>query len=225
MPVVGVCSCGKQLSVRTELIGKTIRCPACGGSVRIPGKSAASEPASAPPDKSPAQPQVKTAQRKGRRWTRWPIVAGAAAVVVLLTGGATFYWWLREPPELAHLEAIKELGPSLVKLNEDGRLIELSLEGGDVADEHLEHVAHMPELRRLSLFAASVTDEGLQKLSKLKKLEALGLTKTLVTDEGMKVLDKWYSVRWVWYSESTKITPRGIARLQKVRPGLKLFKQ
>ena len=62
MPTVVSCSCGKKLNVRDELIGKKVKCPACGGVLTVAAEvsviSAADvvEDDDAPPARKPAPP-------------------------------------------------------------------------------------------------------------------------------------------------------------------------
>ena len=147
----------------------------------------------------------------------------AAVAFFLLAGAIVFLVANSEDPEKVHREAVMEFNPD-IKLDESGRVVELRLEGRDVTDEQLDHVKHFPELRQLSFYGSLITDAGLEKIRGLKKVEALNLGKTQVTDRGLKLLENWYSVKWLWYSESDKITPGGIAALEKARPGLTMEK-
>jgi hypothetical protein len=127
-------------------------------------------------------------------------------------------------PDQPHLDAVLPFHPTY-KLDNQGRVIQLELGGKNVTDKELDHVMHFSEIRHAGFWGASITDAGLEKLKDLKKIEALGLGNTLVTDKGLAIVAKMSSLSWVWYTESDKITPRGIAKLQKARPGLTLNKQ
>ena len=76
------------------------------------------------------------------------------------------------------------------KADENGRVIDVKLEGRQVDDLALDQVKNLSELRVLSLFGSSVTDAGVAKLSGLKYLDSLGLGKTPVTDHGLVYLEK-----------------------------------
>ena len=54
------CSCGKQLRVRDDAVGKMIKCPACGDKVMVPG------PAAEPPDEPPDEPATAPRRRASR---------------------------------------------------------------------------------------------------------------------------------------------------------------
>ena len=85
MPITVTCSCGKSLKVRDELIGKSIKCPACGSA--FPVTAAGAAPAGA----TVFNPAAATATRgkreaaAGRISISWGPVIGVA--VLLLVGG------------------------------------------------------------------------------------------------------------------------------------------
>jgi len=59
MPIQLKCSCGKAVSVRDELAGKAVKCPACQSVLRIPAAGTAQKPASGGAPKQAAQPQSR----------------------------------------------------------------------------------------------------------------------------------------------------------------------
>ncbi|HBI42108.1 MAG TPA: hypothetical protein DDY78_04510 [Planctomycetales bacterium] len=111
------------------------------------------------------------------------------------------------------------------KIDENGRVIEVTLEGRQVDDAALIHLQNLSELRRLSLYGSSITDEGLTKLSGLKYLEGLGLGKTQITDHGLIHLEKMPSLHWVWLTEDPQITDQAVENLKKkALPGLTVYR-
>jgi len=84
----------------------------------------------------------------------------------------------------AGLAALEAFEPTY-KLSDDGRIIDLKLEGEKVTDEAVGHLAQLTELKGLSLYGSSITDNGLLPLRELGRLEALGVGKTKITDQGL----------------------------------------
>src|SRR6267143_4013562 len=80
--------------------------------------------------------------------------------------------------ELAHLQPV-------CKLDNQGRVMDVTLDGAGVGDKALDSVRRLPALRRLSLYGSSVTDAGVAKLKDNRQLESLGLGATCVTDAGL----------------------------------------
>jgi hypothetical protein len=71
MPIVVACQCGQRFAARDDLAGQTMRCPACGGSLTVPGAAAAPAPAAA----APVSPLV-VACSCGQRFAARPDLAG-----------------------------------------------------------------------------------------------------------------------------------------------------
>src|SRR5262245_11493181 len=65
MPIAITCTCGRDLSLRDELAGKLIRCPACAGTVQVPfpAEEVVEDVAAGPP---PLPPASRAAQKKDR---------------------------------------------------------------------------------------------------------------------------------------------------------------
>lgn len=61
MPIAISCTCGRDLSLRDELAGKLIRCPACAGTLQVPfpAEEVVEEVVAGPPPLPPAVPQKK----------------------------------------------------------------------------------------------------------------------------------------------------------------------
>ena len=64
----------------------------------------------------------------------------------------------------------------------------LSLNGAEVSDVHLQHIAQIDRLRSLDLSKTAVTDRGISQLKSLTALRELQLSYTSVTDDGLKSL-------------------------------------
>lgn len=96
----------------------------------------------------------------------------------------------------AHVETVILKGDDhytdadLAVLTEFPRLKEVVLEGPDITDEGMTHVAGIPQLRTLSLKQTSVTSDGLARLSSTSDLVALKLQGTTVKDETLDGLDQ-----------------------------------
>jgi hypothetical protein len=108
------------------------------------------------------------------------------------------------------------------ELDEENRVVRLVLEGKQVTDEALDEVGCLPHLKKLSLHNSSVTDAGMLKVRQCRRLQNLGVTNTYVTDRGLGYVAQMPSLRNVWVCETDKLTPRGIASLRRVLPGVKV---
>lgn len=129
----------------------------------------------------------------------------------------------KEAADATVLEALAAYNPRAT-LNDQGRIVELKLEGSQVDDRALDHVKDLPELKTLSLYGASVTDEGLTKLSEARRLEALGLGKTAVTRRGLANLERLPALRWLWVTENKTLTPAQIEDFKKKAvPGITVY--
>jgi hypothetical protein len=111
------------------------------------------------------------------------------------------------------------------KIDEKGRVTEVTLEGRQVDDAALIHLQSLSQLCRLSLYGSSVTDEGLAKLKGLKYLEGLGLGKTQITDKGLIHLEKIPCLHWLWLTDDKQITDQAVENLKKkALPGLTIYR-
>ena len=64
MPIAVSCNCGRDLNLRDELAGKTIRCPNCSGTVQVPYPADVVEDVHAgPPPMPPPRAQKKDRDR------------------------------------------------------------------------------------------------------------------------------------------------------------------
>ena len=48
MPMSVVCQCGKKLNVPDQFAGKQVKCPGCGGGIKVPAAADEDEPVARP---------------------------------------------------------------------------------------------------------------------------------------------------------------------------------
>jgi hypothetical protein len=151
------------------------------------------------------------------------LASGLAFLAALIGGGCqgpTLHAVDKGP-----IEALQQYRPKC-QINNDGRVIDLKLEGRRVPASALVEVGKLTELRKLSLYAAKLTDESLENLSGLGDLEALGLGATPISDQGLVHLEKLVSLHSVWLPKTTdKISEQRIEELKRALPGLVVYRQ
>jgi hypothetical protein len=93
-------------------------------------------------------------------------------------------------PDAIRLAVASQAGkpPEEVTKADLAQVSELNLEGTQVTDAGLAHLAGLTALERLWLIGTQVTDAGLAHLSRLTALEVLWLDDTQVTDAGVRKL-------------------------------------
>ena len=126
-------------------------------------------------------------------------------------------------PDEQVLQVLDPYNP-LYKLDSDGRVVRLKLEGRHVLPGVLTEVGRLTELRSLSLYAASVNDESLAQLTGLEKLQNLGLGATAITDEGLVHLEKIAELRQVWLTKAN-LSTEAIEKLRAAVPGINVHFQ
>jgi hypothetical protein len=89
--------------------------------------------------------------------------------------------WQGQPQDLARLRWLRDAG-------------ELILQGPQVTDEWLKHVAPMTGLPVLTVKRASVTDQGLKHLLGMKELSVLSLMYVPITDQAIDSLQQLQGV-------------------------------
>jgi hypothetical protein len=130
-----------------------------------------------------------------------------------------------DPSDAQTLEALAVYNPNPT-VDDRGRVVELKLEGPQVDDGALEHVAKFSELKTLSLYGSSITDEGLAMLRDARRLEALGLGKTKVTRRGLIHLERLPALRWLWVSHGSGLTAAQVEDFKKKAvPGITVCQQ
>ena len=104
--------------------------------------------------------------------------------------------------------------------DDQGRVIDLRLEGDRFDNDAMEYVRKFKMLIGLSLMRSSVTDAGMEKIQELKRLQRINLVSTAVTDLGLSYLEKMPSLQNVWLLETKTLTARGIDSLKSAVPGI-----
>ncbi len=118
------------------------------------------------------------------------------------------------PAGMRHLAGLKEL--TFLGMAGNARRIKVGIDAG------LPAVAALPKLEVLVLGNTLVTDAGLAALAKCPALKELHLPMTDVTDAGLASLASIRTLAKVAFDKQTKVTPQGIARLEKALPGCKV---
>ena len=113
------------------------------------------------------------------------------------------------------LEVGIEVAKSLSRLSEveADDLHQVTLQGTEVRDDDLKHLAHLTGLRGLDLSNTPITDEGLKHLDALASLEDLVLTYTQITDAGVAQIANFRSLRGISLY-GTGVTDDGLAPLK-----------
>jgi Leucine-rich repeat (LRR) protein len=117
-------------------------------------------------------------------------------------------------------EAIKKLGGK-VRLDGEGNVVEVNLEGTQVTDDDLRFLKALMDLRKLDLEETRITDAGLVHLKVLTKLEELDLEETRITDAGLEHLRGLTNLRKLSLDD-TRVTAKGVRVLQEALPNLKV---
>jgi hypothetical protein len=114
--VVFACACGKQMQAKVQYAGRSVRCPACGTAVTVPGGEAEvvalqAEPPRArlapPPlaDDYDDAPRARR-QRPPARRSSWPLILGLSLALLVIIGGVgAFLLFMRggDGPDLAYV--------------------------------------------------------------------------------------------------------------------------
>ncbi len=112
----------------------------------------------------------------------------AVEAILRSGGGARFDFGVDESGK--PLAKARDPGPSWLRYLMGQDLGANVIEAEVQADDALEGVKDLPQLRRLHLFSKGITDAGLRHLEQLPQLETLYLEKTHVTDAGVRKLQK-----------------------------------
>ena len=123
--------------------------------------------------------------------------------------------------------ALKEIGvaPRPIGFDEDEKVINLDLHDEYITDDELVILEGMNRLEELYL-PNTITDTGLVHLSGLTKLEYLHFSRYFnrdsgITDEGLVHFKGLINLK-VLDLPNTKVTPAGVAELQKVLPDCRI---
>jgi hypothetical protein len=111
--------------------------------------------------------------------------------------------------------------PDISYLKDAKQLVEFISPWGVVSAEQLAIICSLSQLKRVSIVRARLDDSSLEKLATLRDLQYLNLDENAITDAGLKVVAKMAKLTEVSLG-GTRVTPQGIAELQKARPNLKI---
>jgi len=165
-----------------------------------------------------------------RQWARqdFPLLA------LCVAASCAFFVGCRDSSKPASPEGTKTFDESVFetlepydppyRIDSNGRIIHLNLEGRRIPVSAVDEVCKLTELRHLSLYAASVTDDSLVKLQSLQKLEGLGLGATPITANGLVHLKEITSLKWLWLSQDLAASKQA-EDLKTAIPGLTIYGQ
>src|SRR5262249_20856640 len=77
------CPCGKHLKVRDDLIGKLVKCPGCGGKIRV-AEDESDEPPARKEKETPRRKKTKRKPAARRSSLPWILGGGGAVLVVVV---------------------------------------------------------------------------------------------------------------------------------------------
>ncbi|MGO8751436.1 MAG: hypothetical protein ACLQNE_36275 [Thermoguttaceae bacterium] len=144
---------------------------------------------------------------------------GAVEAIQKLRGGAWYdYEFVRWG---VPLRTVPPPGPAWLRklLGDDvfTDVVAVTLTGTEVADDRLEALDHLTQLKWASLCYTNITDMGLKHLRGCNQLQGLILSHTRITDEGLEHLGGLTELRDVGLN-GTQVTDEGIRRLQQALP-------
>ncbi|MCI0681614.1 MAG: hypothetical protein L0Y71_05890 [Gemmataceae bacterium] len=156
-----------------------------------------------------------------RTWTA--VVAGCLAASL---AGCT-----ADPPAADELPSIDEqvlialdyYNP-VYKLDADGRVTNIKLEGRHVLASALVELGKLNEVRAISLYGAQVTDDSLANLHGCTKLRNLGLGGTPISDKGLLHLEKLQDLQHIWVPKA-RVSTEAVNGLKNALPGLSVHFQ
>lgn len=90
-----------------------------------------------------------------------------------------------------------------------------------VSDVGVEHLKGLTSLRSLDLSHTEVTDDGLKHLKEMSELRHLFLNGTQITDGGLEYLKGLANLEWLSL-KGTQVTAQGVKKLQKAFPNCKI---
>lgn len=144
---------------------------------------------------------------------------------------------------LAHLEVLSSLevlglidngmngnptridGTGLVHLRGLTNLKQVRIQGLQVSDVALEHLASLPSLQTLSICeATAITNVGLDYLSESKSLKSLYIRGCKVDDQGLKPIVEMTSLERIYFI-NTQVTNEGIYQLMDGLPNCEITRE
>ena len=156
---------------------------------------------------------------------RTRLTNAAALLVVCVLGCAATPPAVEQAPSVDEqvLVALDHYNP-IYKLNADGQVINLQLNGRNVPASALVEVGKLKEVRGISLYAAQVTDESLANLHGCTKLQTLGLGATPISDKGLVHLEKFQDLSHIWVPKA-RVSTEGVNALKNALPALNVHFQ
>jgi hypothetical protein len=144
------------------------------------------------------------------------------ATLYLLAGCSAGSTKKNEVEEMALRSLVDNYKLEFHAKDENGRVIDLRLEGERFDDKALAIAGRFELLEGLSLAGSSVTDAGLESLPPLKNLQRMTIVGTRISDRGLIALGKMPALQNVWLHETPKMTISGVNRLKTRNPGVKI---
>lgn len=131
---------------------------------------------------------------------------------------------------LAQLTQLKRCGIGSKEKGSSGEAVaalaklpleELSLLDNQAGPEGVAHAAKIATLKKLDIsYGPKVKDDSLALLAQMPVLEELKISSAPITDDGLQQLAASKSLKKLWLGGAKKVTPAGIDRLRKAKPGL-----
>ncbi|MEW4564306.1 hypothetical protein AB1K70_17340 [Bremerella sp. JC770] len=121
--------------------------------------------------------------------------------------------------ELTHLESVNASRTPMIDdrllaaLRKTTSLKWLILDGSQITDKGMKHLAGLTNLQSLSVANTSITDEGLKSIGQLKSLESLNLAGTEISDQGLAHLSSLTELSSLDLSD-TNISDQGLAHVR-----------
>lgn len=121
-----------------------------------------------------------------------------------------------------HLDGSQLNDAGLVHVAELKNVVALNLKGTKITDAGLKHLRESKSLRSLHLEKTQISDAGIAHLSELTELEYLNLYETKITDKALGHLSKMKKLRrlFVW---KTKVTTGQADKLQESLPSVQVI--
>jgi len=123
--------------------------------------------------------------------------------------------------QLSHLELIAtSKAPMmddrlLAALQKTTSLKRLHLDGSQITNEGLKHLAGLNNLSLLDIAHTTISDEGLKTIGQLESLETLNLAGTEISDQGLAHLTSLTELSFLDLSD-TNITDQGLAHVRRL---------
>ena len=124
-------------------------------------------------------------------------------------------------PDQKALRALDPYNP-YYKVDHNGRVTHLSLNGKHVMPSALIEVGKLTELQMLSLHAVSLTDESMSHLANLSEVKSLYLVGTPMTDKGLVHLERLENLRWLHVPKKT-VSKEATEKLKAKLPSVTVY--